>query len=148
MLAAAALVIAVCVSLWRRRSEPSIPWRPARSSSLSSSSCCSACCLAGSEGGLEKALAFQTFSALAFLAPLAIVRTRPAVWLLGLIVAVGVVVGLTAEEPERSESVLVLPGADNQIQVGLLLGLGVVSIVAYLWPASKAGCGSPGCSCC
>ena len=90
------------------------------------------------ESGLDKALAFQTFSALAFLAPLAIVRTPASLYrLLGLIVAVGVVVGLTAEEPERSESVLVLPGADNQIQVGLLLGLGVVSIVAYLWPASK-----------
>jgi O-antigen ligase len=33
--------------------------------------------------------------------------------------------------------VLVLPGADNQIQVGLLLGLGFVSIVGYLWPASS-----------
>ena len=32
---------------------------------------------------------------------------------------------------------LVLPGADNQIQVGLLLGLGIVAIVGYLWPASS-----------
>jgi O-antigen ligase len=47
------------------------------------------------------------------------------------------VVALTAREAERSESVLVLPGADSQIQVGLLLGLGLVGIVAYLWPASR-----------
>ena len=39
------------------------------------------------------------------------------------------------EPAERSAGVLVLPGGDNQIQVGLLLGLAVVSIIGYLWPA-------------
>jgi O-antigen ligase len=138
VLAAAALVIAVCVSLWRRRGEPvAVPAPAVFFLALTVLLLVGVLTSPDPEGGLEKALAFQTFSALAFLAPLAIVRTPAAMYrLLGLIVAVAVLVGFTAEEPERSESVLVLPGADNQIQVGLLLGLGVVSIVAYLWPAS------------
>jgi O-antigen ligase len=89
-------------------------------------------------GGLRKALTFEIFSALAFLAPLAIVRTRASFYrTLVLVVAVGVAVALTVQPAERSASLLVLPGGTNQIQVGLLLGLAVVSIVAYLWPASS-----------
>jgi O-antigen ligase len=77
-------------------------------------------------------------ASLAFFAPLVIVRSRASLYrTLALVVALAVTVGLSAETPERSESILVLPGADNQIQLGLLLGLGVVSIVGYLWPASS-----------
>jgi O-antigen ligase len=137
-LTAAGLTVAVCCSLWRYRHEPFgvatpvlaflallvllLVWVPASPDPV---------------GGLRKAHLFESFSALAFLAPLAIVRTRQSLYrLLAIVVGVGVLVGLSAKEAERSDSVLVLPGADNQIQVGLLLGLAVVAVVAYLWPAS------------
>jgi O-antigen ligase len=138
VLAAGGLLVAVGVSLWRRRGEPlSVPAAASFFLALVVLLLVGVLTSPDPKSGLDKALAFQAFSALAFLAPLAIVRTRRSMYrLLAVIVAVAVLVGFSAEEAERSESVLVLPGADNQIQVGLLLGLGVVSIVSYLWPAS------------
>jgi O-antigen ligase len=139
VLTAAALVAAVCVSLWRWRREPFVVPTPALFFlALGVLLLVGVLASPDPEGGFDKALMFQTFSALAFLAPLTIVRTRATLYrTLALFVAVALAVALTAEEAERSESVLVLPGADNQIQVGLLLGLGFVSIVGYLWPASS-----------
>jgi O-antigen ligase len=137
--AAAALALAVGVSLWRHRAEPfSVPAPAVFFLGLCALLLVGVLHSPAPADGLDKAVAFQLFSALAFLAPLAIVRTRAAlVRTLGLLVAVAVAVALTAEEAERSESVLVLPGGNSQIQVGLLLGLGLVAIVAYLWPASR-----------
>jgi O-antigen ligase len=139
VLAAAGLAVAVSVSLWRRRGEPlAVPPAAVFFLALAVLLLVGVLVSPDPEGGLDKALAFQAFSALAFFAPVAIVRTRAAMYrLLALVVAVAVLVGLSVEEAERSESVLVLPGGDNQIQVGLLLGIGVVSTVAYLWPASR-----------
>jgi O-antigen ligase len=139
VLAGTALVGAVAVSLWRNRSEPFVVGRPAVFFlALVVLLLAGALYSPDPDGALQKAFVFQTFSVLAFVAPLAIVRTRASLFrTLGFLVAVGVVVALTVEESERSASVRVLPGGDNQIHVGLLLGLAVVSIVGYLWPASS-----------
>lgn len=138
VLAAAGLLLAVCVSLWRWRGEPFAFPRPALFFlALGVLLMIGVLASPDPESGLEKAIQFQTLSALAFVAPLAIIRTRASFYrALTLVVAVSVVVAYNAAAAERSSSVLVLPGADNQIQVAVLLGLGLVSIVGYLWPAS------------
>jgi O-antigen ligase len=138
VLAAVGLLAAICVSLWRRRDEPFGVSAPAFFFlALAAILAVGVLVSPDPESGLEKTIEFQTLSALAFAAPLAIVRTRASVYrTLVLLVTVSVVVAYSAGEAERSSSVLVLPGADNQIQVALLLGLGLVSIVGYLWPAS------------
>ena len=136
---ASALLAAVCLSLWRRRDEPFA--LPAAALGFVALAVLLFLGVPGSPAGedaLDKAVTFVTLSALAFLAPLAIVRSRRSFHrTLALLVVVAVAVGLAAEAPERSESVLVLPGGDNQIQVGLLLGLGAIAVVAYLWPVSS-----------
>jgi O-antigen ligase len=130
---------AVAVALWKQRAEPvTLPWATSFFLALVLLLLAGAFYSPDSSGGVRKALTFETFSALAFLAPLAIVRTKSSFRrTLVLVTGVGVAVAVLVEPAERSASVLVLPGGDNQIQVGLLLGLAVVSIIGYLWPASS-----------
>jgi O-antigen ligase len=139
VLAGAALVGAVAVSLWRNRSEPiMVGWPTVFFLALVVLLLAGVLYSPDPDGALRKAFLFQTFSVLAFVAPLAIVRTRTSLFrTLAFLVAVGVVVALSVEQSESLASVRVLPGGDNQIHVGLLLGLAVVSIVGYLWPASS-----------
>jgi O-antigen ligase len=138
-LAALALAGAVAIALWKQRAEPvTLPWAASFFFVLVLLLLIGAFYSPDSSGAMQKTFMFETFSALAFLAPLAIVRTKASfVRVLVLLAAVGLVVAFTVEPAERSASLLVLPGGDNQIQVGLLLGLAVVSIVGYLWPVSS-----------
>jgi O-Antigen ligase len=139
VLAALALAAALCLSLWRHRDEEfAVPRAALAFLGLAVLLLLGVPRSPAPDAGLAKALMFVTLASLAFFAPLVIVRSRASLYrTLALVVALAIPVGLSAEAPERSESVLVLPGADNQIQLGLLLGLGVVSIVGYLWPASS-----------
>ena len=138
-LAGLALVGAVAIALWKQREQAyELPLAAAFFLAVVVLLLVGAFYSPDPGGGMRKVLVFETFSALAFIAPLAIVRTRACFFrTLVLVVAVGVAVALTVQPSVRSASVLVLPGGDNQIQVGLLLGLAVVAIVAYLWPASN-----------
>lgn len=139
LLAAMALVAGLCLSLWRHRHEEFIVPRPALGFiGIAVLLLLGVPVSPAPDAGLAKALMFVGLGSLAFFAPLVIVRTRTSLYrTLALLAALAVAVGFSAETPDRSEGVLVLPGADNQIQLGLLLGLGVVSIVGYLWPASS-----------
>jgi O-antigen ligase len=139
VLTALALIGAIAVSLWRYRQLPfSIPAPALFFLALGLLLLLRVPGSPDPQAGLQKAFQFQVLSGLAFCAPLALVRTRASVYrAFALFVVVGLVIALTAHPAERSDAVLVLPGADNQIQVGLLLGLGIVAIVGYLWPASS-----------
>jgi len=139
VLTGAALVLAVGVAMWRRRGDPfAIPPAGLFFFALALLVWLGVLVSPDPVEGMQKALTFQTFSMVAFLAPLAIVRTRANLYRTAMLfVFVSLLVGLSAKAAERSDSVLVLPGADNQIQVGLLLGLGFVAVVGYLWPATS-----------
>ena len=139
VLAGTALAGAVAIALWKQRAEPvTLPWAASFFLVLVLLLLIGAFHSPDATGGMRKAFTFETFSALAFLAPLAIVRTKSSfARTLVLLTAVGLGVAVTVEPAERSASVLVLPGGDNQIQVGLMLGLAVVSILGYLWPVSN-----------
>ena len=139
LVAAVGLVVATGAALWRRRADPiALPAAAAWFLTLGVLLLVDSLHSPDPGAGVAKALTFQTFSALAFLAPLAIVRSRSnLIRVATLLVAVGTVTALLVQPAARSESVLVLAGADNEIQVGLVLGMPIVAIVAYLWPLSS-----------
>lgn len=83
---------------------------------------------------VAKLARFETFSALAFFAPLVIVRSRESFLRLMIgLVALGCIASLAAVETGHDSHPLVLPGGSSEIEVGLLAGLGLAAIVGCLW---------------
>jgi O-antigen ligase len=85
------------------------------------------------ELGLDKALRFQTFTMLAFFAPLVLVRSRSDLFrLMIFLVAVSLVVALTAVPGRDPNQPLTVAGGESEIELALYASSGVVAIAGYL----------------
>jgi hypothetical protein len=129
---------AVVVQLWLRRGEPvRVPWAVGAYLLLGALLLVGALYSPSPDAALSKALRFETVTAVGFLAPILLLRDRAGFRrLMVLLVALGILVGALAQETGHEARPLVLPGSENEIDVGLLTGIGLVALIAYLWPAT------------
>lgn len=86
-------------------------------------------------GGITKAATFATVSLLVFFAPLVLLTGRTEMWrFMAGLAAAGTAMALLATETGHPARPLALPGSPSEIDVGLLTGLGLLAVVAYLIP--------------
>lgn len=89
------------------------------------------------EKGLEKAVLFETLPMLAFFSPFFLVRRRTElIRFLITVVAIGLMVALTAEKTDVASNPLVAAGG-NEIELAMAAGLGLLASFGYLfvvWP--------------
>lgn len=133
---AVGLFFATLVTLWRRRGQPlALPGPAAAFLALGALLAVAALHSPDPEAGLAKVGTFVSLTALAFFAPILVLRGRESLTRLALgLVGLGLLVAFIAEHQDHAGHPLVLPGAANEIDVGLLAGMGLVAIIGYLWP--------------
>lgn len=83
--------------------------------------------------GLEKALRFETLTMLAFVAPFVLVRTRGDLYrLMIFLLAVSLVVALTAVPGKNPTEALTVAGGDSEIELALYASTGLVACAGFL----------------
>jgi O-antigen ligase len=83
--------------------------------------------------GLQKALRFETLTMLAFVAPFVLVRTRGDLYrLMIFLLAVSLVVALTAVPGADPNQPLTVAGGDSEIELALYASTGLVAAIGYL----------------
>jgi O-antigen ligase len=83
--------------------------------------------------GLDKALRFETLTMLAFVAPFVLVRTRGDLYrLMIFLLAVSLVVALTAVPGADPNQPLTVAGGDSEIELALYASTGLVACAGYL----------------
>lgn len=86
-------------------------------------------------GAFAKAMKFESITALGFFAPLLIIDGRRSLVRFAAAVAgIGFTIALFATQTGHASHPLTLPGSDSEIVVGEYAGLGLIAIVAILWP--------------
>lgn len=133
--AACGVLLAMAVSLIRRKGRPlSFPVATAAFVALMALAAVMAFAGPDRAAAMTKLAKFETFSALAFFAPLVIIRDRRSfIRLLVGVAALGCITSLVAVETGHDSHPLVLPGSSSEIEVGLLAGLGLAAVVGCLW---------------
>lgn len=133
VLTAAGLLAAMAVRAFRSDGLPPFPVATVLAVALAGLVVLSVLWSPAPDVGLEKALRFQTLTMLAFFAPLVLVRSRGDLYrLMIFVVAVTLVVALTAVPGAAPNQPLTVAGGDSEIELALYASTGLVAAAGYL----------------